>query len=312
MLKEASEYYRKILYAQVTPWEKVNRVCSHLLWRYVFNAAGTLTYLMDQSARARRETPLARSLVAQLNSHGFARTTLAELGQAPLLADLQVGAGQLEQLAQQAKNAHQYPYRHLEARLSPLADGPLRDVLDRYAGTHLVQRNAIGMVNVPVDFPTRAQRLWHIDVEDYFVLKVYVFLTAADAFSGPLDYVDSTHPKGRFSSEAARLMKHTFLKSKTDRYDFQVPDELLFRAIRPDAVTRIEASSGDVLIFDARGLHRGGHVLSQTRRVGILTFTGANTIHGTYPPASRWGRICHHLTWKTNVTETRPLRLARI
>ena len=75
----------------------------------------------------------------------------------------------------------------------------------------------------------RKQQLWHSDVEDLFTVKAYTFLTDVDEFSGPLDYIAETHPKGRFAVETAELWKHSFVQDPTPAYSFQAPDELLFK-----------------------------------------------------------------------------------
>ena len=108
-------------------------------------------------------------------------------------------------------------------------------------------------------------------MEDLYTVKVYTFLSDVDELSGPLEYIAESHPKGEFAVETAELWKHTFVKDPTPTHSFQVPDELLFKHVRPDLLRNLEGPAGTVLVFDARGLHRGGHVLRGVRQVAVTS-----------------------------------------
>ena len=115
----------------------------------------------------------------------------------------------------------------------------LTDAIDAYCGLRTEIDDA-SMITIPGRLAgARRQQLWHSDVEDLFTVKAYTFLTDVDTFSGPLDYIAGTHPKGRFAVETAELWRRSFVQDPTPTYSFQVPDELLFRHIRPDLLQRL-------------------------------------------------------------------------
>jgi hypothetical protein len=152
----------------------------------------------------------------------------------------------------------------------------------------------------------RTTQLWHSDSEDLLTVKVYTFLTDVDSFSGALEYIAETHPKGRFAVPVAELWKHSFVQDPTLDRTFQVPHELLFRHVRPDLLRRLEGPAGTVVVFDARGLHRGGHVLRGIRHVAISSHTAPTDAHGRRPPKSRWDAMWTRFKWKTNVKLREP------
>jgi len=127
-----------------------------------------------------------------------------------------------------------------------------------------------------------------------------------DASSGALEYIVESHPKGRFAVPVAELWKHSFVKDPTPVHTFQVPDELLFRHVRPDLLRRLEGPAGTVVVFDARGLHRGGHVLRGIRQVAVSSHTAPNYAHPWRPPASRWSAVWSRFRWETNVRLREP------
>jgi hypothetical protein len=182
----------------------------------------------------------------------------------------------------------------------------LRAAIDAYFGLETVV-DALAVVSTPGRLGVAVrQALWHSDVEDLLTVKAYTFLTDVDGFSGPLEYIAESHPKGRFAVPVAELWKHSFVKDPTPAATFQATDELLFRHVRPDLLRRLEGPAGTVVIFDARGLHRGGHVLQGVRQVAISSHVAPNQAHPWREPRSRWSALLTRLRWQSNVKLREP------
>ena len=286
----------KVLYAPVTRSESFNRRFSFFVWRGLFNLPATIKHAL----RPPEQSALSRRIAADLNRNGYALTSVGELGCEESFRRLAAKASDREREEQRPL------WRDHELGEEIEVPTALRAAIDSYVGLETIidgryvitTRGRLGIA--------RRQQLWHSDVEDLFTLKVYTFLTDVDGFSGALEYIDESHPKGRFAVQVAELWKHSFVQDPTFDFTFQVPDDLLFKHVRPDLLRRLEGPAGTVVVFDARGLHRGGHVVRGVRQVAISSHAAPNDAHGGRPPGSRWSALWSRLQWETNVKLKEP------
>jgi diketogulonate reductase-like aldo/keto reductase len=292
----------KVLYAGLTNSESFNRRYSFFVWRNVFNLPATVDY-----ARSRpRLSPVSERIRSDLDRDGFAVTTVEELGCTDAYERVRSEAAALVERVRRQEERGKHPlYRYVTKtdHVHELAEvHNLTDAIDDYCGLRTMVDDA-SLITIPARLAGASkQQLWHSDLEDLYTVKAYTFLTDVDDFSGPLDYILETHPKGRFAVQTAELWKRSFVQDPTPAYSFQVPDELLFRHVRPDLLRRLMGPAGTVVVFDARGLHRGGHVLQGLRQVAVTSHTAPNQVHPWRGPRSRWSSLWYPFRWETNVT----------
>jgi diketogulonate reductase-like aldo/keto reductase len=281
----------KVLYAPVTRSEAFNRRFSFLVWRGLFNLPATIKHVL----RPPKQSALSKRIAADLDRDGYALTNVKELGCEDAFRRLVEGASDLKP---------HWRDRGLGAQIAiPAA---LRAAIDSYVGLETIVDDKYVIAHRGRRGVARKQQLWHSDVEDLFTVKAYTFLTDVDDFSGALEYIADSHPKGRFAVQVAELWKHSFIKDPTLEYTYQAPDDLLFRHVRPDLLRRLDGPAGTVVVFDARGLHRGGHVVRGKRQVAVTSHGAPNDAHGRRPPTSRWGAFWARFQWKTNVNLRQP------
>jgi hypothetical protein len=288
----------KVLYAPVTRSESFNRRFSFIVWRGLFNLPAT----MKHALRPPRHSALSKRLAADLDRNGYALTNVGELGWEEGFRRLAVKASALVR----EPRVMRYGQRNFDLGEEIEVPTALSAAIDSYFGLETFV-DARYVATIPGRLGVaRMQALWHSDSEDLITVKVYTFLTDVDAFSGALEYIAESHPKGRFAVPVAELWKHSFVKDPTPEHTFQVPDDLLFMHVRPDLLRRLEGPAGTVVVFDARGLHRGGHVVGGIRQVAVSSHTAPNDAHGRRAPASRWGALWSPFQWQTNVRLREP------
>jgi diketogulonate reductase-like aldo/keto reductase len=282
----------KVLYAPVTRSESFNRRFSFFVWRGLFNLPATVKHAL----RPPRRSALSKRIAADLERNGYALTNVGELGWEENFRRLAAEASGLTGEPREMRHGR-------DPALGERIEVPtaLRSAIDSYFGleTFIDGRYVFstpGRVSLP-----RRQQLWHSDSEDLLTIKVYTFLNDVEALSGALEYIAESHPKGRFAVTVAELWKRSFVKDPTPEHTFQVPDDLLFRHVRPDLLRRFEGPAGTVVVFDARGLHRGGHVLRGVRQVAISSHRAPMDAHGQRPPTSRWSSMWSRFQWETNM-----------
>ena len=229
----------KVLYAGVSGPSPFNRRFSFFVWRNVFNLPATLDYARSKP----RPSSVSERIRADLDRERLRRHHGRGLDCADSFRRVQAQARR----SWSASAARRQRASIRSTGMSPRAtsrrnwrrSATLTDAIDDYCGLRTVIDD-VSVITIPGRLAgARKQQLWHSDVEDLFTVKAYTFLTDVDEFSGPLDYIAETHPKGRFAVETAELWKHSFVQDPTPAYSFQVPDELLFKHIRPDLLQRL-------------------------------------------------------------------------
>jgi hypothetical protein len=288
-----------VLYAPVSRSEAFNRGFSYFVWRNVFNLPATVRYRV----RRRKLSAVSARIRADLDRDGYALTNVSELGCEESFQHVAAEAAGLVGQVLEKENGRRGTHRYMAAGGQELAALPdLRAAIDAYFGLETVVDD-VSLITIPARLENpRTQQLWHSDIEDLYTVKVYTFLTDVDDLSGPLEYIAESHPKGQFALDVAKLWKHSFVKDPTPAHSFQVPDELLFRHVRPDLLRKLEGPAGTVIVFDARGLHRGGHVLRGVRQVAVTSHIAPNTAHPWGQRRSGWNALMSRFRWETNVT----------
>jgi len=94
--------------------------------------------------------------------------------------------------------------------------------------------------------PEISSEAWHRDGEDRKILKVFIYLTDVEEFSGPLEYRPGTH-------------------------NYQTAD--VKETTRGEGLPmKCVGRKGTAVLFDACGLHRGGRATTSARVVLVATY----------------------------------------
>jgi hypothetical protein len=156
----------------------------------------------------------------------------------------------------------------LQAALTRFALGPLLDIVNSYC--------EMSMRLFEIDFvhtdetlePLSGNNTWHVDFEDYHVLKAYLYLSDVSLMTGPLRYLRGTHPKSRSSARVAEFARNG-----------QWDTPYVFKCFNPYSIMHAFGPAGSLVVFDARGIHSGGHVLAGTRDVVAFQYLAGHAIH---------------------------------
>ncbi len=128
---------------------------------------------------------------------------------------------------------------------------------------------------------------WHIDSDVWPCVKVIIYLNRVTLEQGPLRYVVGSHRAPPDFETVVRKTNDT-LKLPADQF-LALPEEFrmhaLFGPFLSGAEPQIEAllaqetaisgEAGDLILFDTNGVHRGGFVRSQDRRILQCLFQAA-------------------------------------
>ena len=206
--------------------ERLVKRTSEPVWRYGFNAGPTRDY--------RRRPPVlgdeAQRVLATVNRDGLATSNLADLTGDPTL---------LERLQEEAYRLEGMRAEELEGRRERIAAGniggpkdkefvmelldsrrpviepngllartalneQLRGVADGYYGLRTRVSDINFWRNLPTPLPPRSSQLWHRDLpEDYYILKLFVYLEDCGDTNGPFTYLVGHPRQGRPAVPAA-------------------------------------------------------------------------------------------------------------
>lgn len=103
---------------------------------------------------------------------------------------------------------------------------------------------------------------WHRDSYSNQI-KAMIYLSHVDYHRGPFEYVVGSHSYEAISQEIKWKLQSTARKWRETRFSDAEIDEL----VRTKELKRkiYTGNKGDVIIFDARGLHRGSPILADER-----------------------------------------------
>jgi hypothetical protein len=259
--------------------ERLVKRTSEPVWRYGFNAGPTREFRKRPPALGAE----ARRVLADVNRDGLAVSNLADLtGDPTLLERLQEQAYALEAEREQELDGRreriatgavggpkdkEFVMELLDSR-RPVIDPKgllaqtalheqLRGIADGYYGMRTRVSDINFWRNLPTPLPPRSSQLWHRDLpEDYFILKMFVYLEDCGETNGPFTYLVGTHGKGdrRFQ-----------LPATDDGQTMRSNDDALAAAGVLDRVRRNTGVAGSVVFADTIGYHKGGWVQEKGR-----------------------------------------------
>jgi hypothetical protein len=110
--------------------------------------------------------------------------------------------------------------------------------------------------------PPISSEYWHRDHEDIRIVKMFLYLTDVDEWSGPLEYLCDSQAGGRYDS---------VFPSQSPYGSY--PQEDALRRMIPEWSARLCVGPAGTLVFwDSSGFHRGGRVVRGARQVLVATF----------------------------------------
>ena len=265
---------------------KLVRACRRFefTWRYLLNLAPTLTYqfshnsLSDEAAR----------VLTELQDKGVAITSADKLlGKQSAFEELNSAVERLERYDLADKIAALRVHADDETGilektfiLSLLGDEPELDPQSVYARFGLQKpvlqlANAyFGMYtrlryyNIRHTFATRGRarqsQLWHRDREDFYILKVFVYLSDIDSGAGPFIYAPGTHTKGNLRHKPASFIEDGVRRSS---------DEQMAKVMPPERWIECVGAKGTIVFADTRGYHKGGLARERDRTMYTCMFT---------------------------------------
>jgi hypothetical protein len=252
-------------------------------WRYLFNLQPTLAYqlsskfLPDEASR----------VLADLNRNGIAITSVEKLlGVNSCFNELTASvdtleddlASHLETVRGTADDTDAVGRKTFLVELlgtHPVLD--LNNVYPRFAlqkpllqiaNTYFGMYTRLRYYNVWHTFATQAQaresQLWHRDREDYYILKVFVYLSDVDESAGPFIYAAGSHLKGKLRREPAHTLEGDIKRSNDSQMAEVVPPECWIKGVGP---------KGTIVFADTRGYHKGGLARERDRIMYTCMFT---------------------------------------
>jgi hypothetical protein len=254
-----------------------------LTWRYVFNLAPTLAYRFTRQSLVNE----ADRVLADLNRNGVAITSVeALLGVNPCYDELSSAVDGLEAgwLSAQLDGARAEANHcaignktfifHLLGENPPLdpasvyarfaLQSPILQIANRYFGMFTRLR----YYNIWHNFTTRTEaresQLWHYDREDYFILKMFVYLSDVNENCGPFTYAPGTHRKAKLQGEP-----ESFVEGGVKRSD----DQQMSRFLPQKDWVQCTGAKGTIVFADTRGYHKGGLAREHDRIMYTCMFT---------------------------------------
>ena len=252
-------------------------------WRYLFNLQPTLAYQFSSKSLPDEAT----RVLADLNRNGIAISSVEKLlGANSCFNELSASVDKLEDDLANHLNTERtsaddidavgrktfivellgaYPALDLNNVYSRFAlQKPLLQIANTYFGMYTRLR----YYNVWHTFATQAEaresQLWHRDREDYYILKIFVYLSNVDESAGPFTYAAGSHLKGKLRREPAHFLEGDIKRSNDSQMAEAVPPERWIKGVGP---------KGTIVFADTRGYHRGGLARERDRIMYTCMFT---------------------------------------
>jgi hypothetical protein len=146
----------------------------------------------------------------------------------------------------------------------------LQPNLLKMANSYLGMYSRLSFFNVWHNLPTQRgpsnAQLWHRDLDDRMIFKLFVYLTDVTERDGPLVYAPRTHYAGRMRREPETFGEEgtTALRSNDEQMSHVVPRDKWISAV---------GSKLTVILVDTSGYHKGGFVEDNDRVVYTCMFT---------------------------------------
>ncbi len=255
-----------------------------LTWRYLFNFAPSLAFQFGRDLPSGE----AARVLADLNRDGVAITSATRLlGQHSCFNELNDSVDRLEhfeladEIAATRANVNDTAAIGQKSFILPLlGDYPELDPDAIYARFGL-QKPILQIANAYFGMYTRLRyyniwhtfastsdaresQLWHRDREDYYILKVFAYLSDVDSSAGPFTYARGTHPKGRLRKEPECFDEGGVQRSR---------DAQLAKVVPPDRWIECVGPKSTIIFADTRGYHKGGLARESDRIMYTCMFT---------------------------------------
>src|SRR3989442_4113349 len=237
-------------------------------WRYLFNLQPTLAFQFSSSSLKGE----AARVLAELNRNGIAITSARKLlGARSCFNELSWAVDGLEDELTSHLRTVRTTADDIDAvgrktvivellGAQPVLD--LNNVYSRFAlqkpllqiaNTYFGMYTRLRYYNVWHTFATRGKpresQLWHRDREDYYILKVFVYLSDVDESAGPFTYAAGSHLKGKLRKQPGYSLEGDIKRSNDSQMAEVVSPERWIKGVGP---------RGTIIFADTRGYHKGG------------------------------------------------------
>lgn len=265
-------------------------------WKYGSNIRSTLSYGITPKGVLKGTE---KAIVDELNSTGIAITSLDRLLSGE--SEFRLLASAVDRLVEHKRQEIDYLKSHandetaigiktfnlecLGSELTFDADSAfarfaLNDSLLNIANAYFRMHAKLRYYNVwytaASSGKARESQLWHFDREDFYILKVFLYLDDVDEGAGPLTYAPGTHKKGKYYD----LNPEFFVEGGVRR----TTDDQMKAVYSEDKWVRAVGKKGTIVFADTRGFHKGGEARTKDR----LMFTSMYT-----SPASESKNLIH-------------------
>jgi hypothetical protein len=138
------------------------------------------------------------------------------------------------------------------------------------ANAYLGMYSRLSFFNVWHNLPTRKgptnAQLWHRDLDDQMIFKLFVYLTDVTERDGPLVYAPGTHAGGTVRAEPDTFSEEGTTARRSN-------DEQMSRVLPRTNWITATGPRHTVVLVDTRGYHKGGMVEQNDRIVYTCMFT---------------------------------------
>jgi len=253
-----------------------------LKWRYIDNFAPWLAYRFDRPPLSGE----ADRVLSELDRNGIAITTAqALLGPNSLYTELTAAVDSLQRVLAErvaaARAAAKNPESHKSYILNLLGDRPRLDPQSIYVRFAL-QRPVLQIANAYFGMYTRLRfynvwhtfatstppqdsQLWHRDPEDYYILKMFVYLSDVGEDAGPVTYAAGSHLKVGLPREPS------YIKRRGDAK--RTEDSQMAKVLPSEQWIQVTGPKGTIIFADTRGFHKGGLARERDRVMYLCMFT---------------------------------------
>jgi phytanoyl-CoA dioxygenase PhyH len=107
-----------------------------------------------------------------------------------------------------------------------------------------------------------ASQNWHIDFDDKYLLKAFVYLSDVDADHGPFEYVPGSQPGG----------PHHSVRPWVPMGYGRVLDEDVAKSVPAAEIATFTGPKGTLILCNTSGLHRGGFATAGPRILATATY----------------------------------------
>lgn len=262
-----------------------------LVWRHVANREATAAHRSNPLALSRE----ARRVVEAVRRDGVVTSSLDALfaeslggGTAALprdiefllaLVDDRVAAAAVDATVAAGAPDHAWSKPFLAKPLGEAPSWPVRRPLAQFAMQPellAIPDHFFGMQTELADLevwhnrvtgaPPEASQLWHRDMpDDFYVFKMFVYLTDVDEGAGPFVYAPGTHRMGAKAKLDPPGTTPTWGPKRSTDGEFAT-------AFPRDDWKICTGPAGSVVFAETRGYHKGGYCLDKDRLMLVVQF----------------------------------------